>query len=329
MQPMQPMQPTVHLETTTRQGQLLITEEMVMLRPRAAKHRAALTFPRARITGASSYRAGIGRTMVLHVSDGSTLRLDEVPARDALAVVALLGYARMLLPQSERAGWERKAFATRQGRLQVTSDTVLLRSRINPFAKPHWQAPRTQVTGISSRRAPGTRMGHEVRLHTTDGEVLNLGSLSPDRTIALTRTLGHIAALPEVPEIVVESRAALWDDARRTTGAAPEADDIGYSRPTLRQLSSRRTTHMKVRELHLSTRVASLVTVALLGAYLAAAILGGRSFAYAAPFLPTNASSAPSVQPSDLFIVPATSPAQTTSKAHPTHKKKKTTTHHR
>lgn len=311
---MQPIETGVYLETTSRQGHLVITEERVILR-RGSGRRALWSLPREEVVGTSSYQARVGRTMLLHLSDGGVLRLDAVPGRDALAVVALLGYARMLLPRTEKAAWVRNTVRTRLGRLRVTPDSVQLRSRINPFAKPHWQAPLSQVTGISSRRTPGLRMEHEVRLHTSDGQRLNLGSLPADRTIALTRTLGHVAAMPQVPDFVASGRAALWERIEPGSEGAPEAERFdGPQQPRLSR-SARHVSQLSLRELRTGSRIASMVAVALLGAYLAAAIVTGRSLAYAAPFFP--ASTEPqSAQPADIIpggASPTTPPSSTTS----------------
>lgn len=306
------MEPTTHLVTRTRQGQLRITDEVVVVCPRREeKQGATLVIPRSEIAGVSNYRAHLGRTLLLHLRDGSQVRVDAVPACDALRVVTLLGYARMLLPATEPTAWARKSISTQQGRLQVTSDAVLLRSRLNPFAQPHWQAPRNLVTGISSRRVPGLRMQHEVSLHTVDGARLSLGSLTPDRTIALTRTLGHVTAMPQVPDVVAQTRAALWHEwADPAAEGTPEALAVERVRPTLAMFFARSSARLGQRELRLNTRVASIVAVFLLGIYLAAAVAGGSTFARAGSFLPVSGGSAPVAQPGDIFTVaPAVSPA--------------------
>nr|MBF6589845.1 hypothetical protein [Ktedonobacterales bacterium] len=292
------MREFTELVAPCRYGKLIITAGSVGVRPIVGFRRKSRHWevPREKITGVSSYGGSFGRDLVIHTCDGRHLRAEWVAPRQALPVIQLLGHTAMALPDELRlAGRARPHTRVRWGRLVISRDTVSLKPLFFIRHKHHWTVPRTAVTGVVTKRRPGMRMMYDVTIYTTEGEALRARRLAPDNAIHVSRNLGHVFGPLPMPPSARADHAALelaLEDMQESTWETPEerwesSADMEWRRePQAPRRTSPRGwgARLSQRERALSIRFGTLAGLFLLGVYVTAALVGGKTLAQDAAF---------------------------------------------
>ena len=281
------------IEATCRHGRLVITDEHVAVRPVAGLHwrRHHWQVPREQVTGVSSFRGPYGRDLLIHTSDGHSLRADWVTPQQALPITQMLGYAHMGLPEEiPLAGVAHPNRWVRQGKLVVTATEVAIKPRFLLRRRRHWRVPRADITGVLTTRHAGQRMRYDLTLLTRSGDRLLANDVAPEYVIALTRLLGHTVGVPAVPAPVREHHAALALASNRLRQAPPESRWLAEEADAWANESAHTPTvgwgsRVQARERAVSTRFGTVAVLALLCVYATAALIGGQAMATSASYV--------------------------------------------
>lgn len=194
----------VELATPCRQGRLIITRETVRLERRQALGRhPRWTAARADIVGASIAREPGTVYLLICEGDGTTHRVDPLVSSDALRIIELLGYAAGVSSVlSGGANTQQKVrMPCAGGRAELDGGWLIYRPRLPWRRSTTWTLSLDQILGVSSVTRPGTRMLHDLAIHTSDGRAHVLRRLRPEHALTLSRLCGHLyAALPAEPK---------------------------------------------------------------------------------------------------------------------------------
>lgn len=225
------MMHAVLLAVQCREGRLVITPEAVYLaRRHSLRRRPKWEAERTEVAGASITREPRAVRLTICACDGTPRHVHPLRPSDTLRVVELLGYAdaTAILPSiADTRQIARMPCAG--GHIELTSQQLTFRPRL-PWRSSHaWTLARAEVSGVSTIMRPGTRMLHDLVIHTTGGGIFVLRRLRPEHALALSRLLGHLyAALPAEPK---SQREALEYHVVAKPRARPIPDEIAIAPP--------------------------------------------------------------------------------------------------
>lgn len=220
------MSESTEIRMACHHGWLVLSDERVSLVHRRSLRRKPLwTVQRAAVAGASLRREPEGYTVSVRTRAGKELPVVRLHPADALRVVKLLGYAPALLSPALDTPAQRDSVSRvrcKGGRIEVSRDAIafvpgLIRlGRVTP-----WRLKRDRISGVACLRLPGTRLLHDLELHTMDGRTLRVRKVRPEAALRLLHLIGYVpGTLPQQP---VMQREAL--ETHFFTGEADEAPE--------------------------------------------------------------------------------------------------------
>lgn len=192
------------LAAACRQGKLVITTGSVSLTPRRTlRNRPGWMVERERVVGVSIARKPRSVCLRICTDDGISHLVDPLISSDALRVVDLLGYAPGVSPVlSMHSLMDRPVkMPCAWGHAELTDTQLTFRPLLPWHRERSWSVVLDDIVGASNTTPPGTRMLHDLAIHTTGGQVYVLRRLRPQHALALTQRCGHMyAALPAEPK---------------------------------------------------------------------------------------------------------------------------------
>lgn len=197
------MMHAIQLAVLCREGRLVITRESVSLfRRHSLRRRPKWTVARADVPGACVMRRPSTVYLTISAIGCQPRFLRPLHPVDALRVVELLGYAAGASPALyvNPAVAEFVALPCAGGRALFTGERLTFSPRLPWRRARTWTLSFAEVSGAGSSTRPGTRMLHDLIIHTTDGRIFTLNRLRPEHALALLRLFGNqYAALPTEP----------------------------------------------------------------------------------------------------------------------------------
>ncbi|HEV2456843.1 MAG TPA: hypothetical protein VGS80_00640, partial [Ktedonobacterales bacterium] len=222
------MEVTQALEAPCRDGSIVVTTTRVQ-----RKGRPTWSIWRSHCSGVSVTSLSASFSVQLHVTDGRRLPILGIAHRDALLLIALLGYAPVEVPDARQAAQPSTELAApcRGGMLHVTRDLVAF-AGTSP-----WHTPRIAIAGVCAATGPETAT---LLISMHSGQIVLVDGVAFEHALRAILTLGYLpASIPPLTEVV--AHAAMPSARRRRGAGAASLPSPSPVRPRARVVPADRT----------------------------------------------------------------------------------------